>query len=189
MKTTTFATTLSLLATLLLALSLAFACGDDGDGGSPTATTDDSDDLPGYFADLQRIFENADDATNEAEDPLNETSSGAELDVKLSALDTYLGEIDTIFDEAIGLLHDLEVPTAAAEHHQDFIDGVRESITASDTLRSDLTNITTDEQLDDRLATFDSGIDAAVDKADAACLALQEIADTEEITIDLACED
>lgn len=187
MKTTTVATTLSLLAALLLALSLALACGDDD--GSTAGSNGGGDHLPGYFADLQRIFADAEDATNEAEEPLNETSSGAELDVKLSALNTYLGEIDTIFDEAIDRLDDLDVPTAAAEHHQDFIDGVRESVIASDALRNDLTDITTDEQLDDRLATFDSGIDAAVDKADAACLALQKIADTEDIAIDLACED
>ncbi len=188
MKTTTVATTLPLLAALLLALSLALACGDD-DGGSTTSSNGDGDSLPGYFAGLQRIFADADDATNEAEEPLNETSSGAELDVKLSALDTYLGEIDIIFDEAIDQLNDLDVPAAATGDHQNFIDGVRESVIASDALRNDLTDITTDVQLDDRLASFDSDIDAAVDKADAACLALQRIADTEDIAIDLACED
>ena len=191
MKTTTVAPTLSLLAALLLALSLGLACGDD-DGGSTTGTTGttgDGDTLSGYFTDLQRIFEDAEDATNEAEGPLNETSSGAPLDVRLSALDTYLAEIDAIFNEAIGQLESLSIPAATADDHQDFINGVSVSVTVGSALRNDLTGITTDEQLDDRLARFDSDIDAAVDKADAACLALQEIADTEEIAIDLDCED
>lgn len=199
MKTTAVASTLSLLAALLLVLSLALACGDD-DGvdatsspspsaGNTTSSPGDGDTLSAYFADLQRIFEDAEDATNEAEEPLNETSSEAPLDIQLSALDTYLGEIDTIFKEAIVLLAGLSVPAAAADDHRDFIDGVRVSVTAGNALRNDLTVITTDEQLDGRLARFDSDIDAAVDKADAACLALQKIADTEDIDIDLDCED
>ncbi len=196
MKTTAVASTLSLLAALLLVLSLALACGDDGvdatsspspGAGNTTSSPGDGDTLSAYFTDLQRIFEDAEDATNEAEEPLNETSSEAPLDIQLSALDTYLGEIDTIFSEAIGLLRGLSVPAAAADDHRDFIDGVRVSVTAGNALRNDLTDITTDEQLDDRLARFDSDIDAAVDKADAACLALQKIADTEDISIDLDC--
>ncbi len=187
MKTIPVATTLSLLAALLFALSVAIACGDDS-GGDPTGSNGDGAALSVYFADLQRIFEDADEAANDAEEPLNDVSADAELDVQLSALDTYLGEIDTVFNEAIRRLDGLDVPAAAAEHHEDFIAGVRVSVTAGDALRNDLTGITTDEQLDDRLAEFDSDIDAAVDEADAACLALQEIADTEDIEIDLDCE-
>ena len=186
MKTTPVATTLSLLAALLFALSLALACGDD-DAGDPTDSNGDAVTFSGYFAHLEGIFEEADDAAKEAEEPLNETSSEAELNVKLSTLDTYLGEIDAIFGTAIDRLDDLDVPAAAAEHHRNFIDGVRQSVAAGEALRNDLADITTDEQLDDRLTTFDSDIDAAVDKSDAACLALQEIADTEEIAIDLTC--
>ena len=184
MKTTPVATTLSLLAALLFALSLALACGDD-DAGDPTG---DAVTFSGYFAHLEGIFEEADDAAKEAEEPLNETSSEAELNVKLSTLDTYLGEIDAIFGKAIDRLDDLDVPTAAAEHHRNFIDGVRQSVAAGEALRNDLADITTDEQLDDRLAEFDSDTDAALDEADAACLRLQEIADTEDVGIDLECE-
>ncbi|MCH7809505.1 MAG: hypothetical protein IH863_02870 [Chloroflexi bacterium] len=196
MKTTAVATTLSLLAALLLTLSLALACGgDDGEvnatsspgGGNTAGSNGDGDSFSGYFADLQRIFEDADDATNEAEEPLNETSPEAELDAQLSALDTYLGEIDTVFNEAIGRLEGLSVPAAAADDHQDFIDGARESLTAGNALRNELTDITTDEQFDDHLAGFDSDIDAAIEKADAACLALQKIADTEDVGVDLDC--
>ncbi len=193
MKTTSAATTLSLLAALILALSLALAVAVEvlvvSSGDTPSGSTGDGHAPSSYFADLQRIFEDAENATNEAEVPLNETSSEAPLDVQLSTLDTYLGEIDTIFSEAIGRLEGLSVPATAADDHQDFIDGVRMSVTAGNALRNDLTDITTEEQLDDRLARFDSDIDAAVDKADAACLALQEIANTEEIGIDLDCED
>ena len=189
MKTTAVATTLSLLAALLLALSLALACGDDDGGGISAGSNGDGDTMPGYFADLQRIFEEAEDATNEAERQLNETSSDAALDARLAAIGTYLGEIDTIFSDAIGRLENLDVPAAAEDDHGDFVDGVRVSVTAGNALRNDLTEITTNERLDDRLASFDSDIDAAVDKADAACLALQKIADTENVGVDLDCED
>jgi hypothetical protein len=186
MKTTAAATTLSLLTALIFTLSFALACGDD-DGGSATGSNGDGDDLAGYFADVEQIFDDADAAASEAEEPLNETSSEAELDVKLSALDTYLGEIDTIFGAAIDELDDLDAPSAAAEHHEDFIDGVSVSVAAGEALQDDLANITTDEELVDRLAKFDSDIDAAVEKSDAACLGLQEVADAEDIAVDLAC--
>ena len=187
MKTTAVATTLSLLAALLFALSLALACGDDDGGSNPTGSNGDGDTLPGYFAAFQRISEDADNATKEAEEQLNDADSGTPLGERLSTFDAYLAERDTIVSETIDRLKGLSVPASAAGDHQDFIDGVRESVDVLNALRNDLTGITTDGQMNDRLARFDSDIDAAVDKADAACLALQTIADTEEIAIDLAC--
>jgi len=187
MKTKSVATTLSLLAALLFALSLAVACGDDDGGGEPTGSSDPAA-LSEYFTDLQRIFEDADEATAEAEATLNETSADATLDVQISARATYLAEIDAIFNEAIRQLDDLDVPPAAEEHHQDFIDGVSASVAAGEDLRNDLTDITTDEELDAHLSEYDSAIDAAVDKTAAACRGLQEVADTENVDIDLNCE-
>ena len=189
MKTTTLAPTLSLLAALVLALSFALACGDDDGGDNPAGSNGDGDTLSGYFADLQIIFDDAEVATNEVEGPLNDTPPDAPLDVQLSALDTYLGEIDAIFSDILGRLDGLSAPAAAAGDHQDFIDGVSGSVTAGNALRSDLTDITTEEQFDDRMDKFVGDVDASIIKADAACLALQEIADTEEIAIDLDCED
>ncbi len=189
MKTTTLAPTLSLLAALVLALSFALACGDDDGGDNAAGANGDGDTLSGYFTDLQRIFEDAEDATNEAEGPLNETSPDAPLDVQLSVLDTYLGEIDAIFSETVGRLEGLSVPATAADDHQDFIDGVSVSVTAGNALRNDLTDITTEEQFEDRMDRFVGDVDASVNKTAAACLALQEIADAEEIGIDLDCDD
>lgn len=177
MKTTAAATTLSLLAALIFTLSFALACGDD-----------DSSSATGYFADVEQIFADAEVATNEAEEPLNQTSE-AELDVRLSALDTYLGEIDTIFGDIVGRLEDLSVPASAASAHQDFIDGVSMSVSTGNALRNDLTGITTEEQFDDRMDKFVGDLDASVNKTAAACVGLQEIADTENIGVDLACED
>ena len=182
MKTTTLARPLPLLAALFLALSFAFACGDDG-GDSATPI-----DLDQYFTTVKEVFDDADDATIEADARLNETPSGAELDTKLAALDTYLGEIDTIFSDAIDRLEDLGVPAAAADDHQDFVDGVRETVDAGNALRDDLRDVSTEELMDDRLAEFDDDVIASVEKADAACLALQEIADAENIDVDLDCE-
>ncbi len=178
MKTTTLAPALSLLAALVLALSFALACGDD-----------DGDTYSGYFTELQRIFADAENATNEVEGPLNETSADAPLEVQLSALDTYLGEIDTIFGNVVGQLEGLNVPTAAADDHQEFIDGVSVSVGIGNVLRDDLTGIATEEQLDDRMNRFVGDLDASVESTATACLALQKIADTEDTGIDLDCED
>ena len=72
--------------------------------------------------------------------------------------------------------------------HQGFIDGVQVSLNAGNALRDDLQDISTEDGLDDRLAEFDNDVDAGVDQAAAACLALQEIADKENTGIDLNCE-
>ncbi len=188
MKTTAVATTLSLLAALLLALFLALSCGDDNGGVSATGSNGDGDTLPGYFAAFQRISEDADDATKEAEEQLNDADPGTPLGVRLSTFDAHLAERETIVNETIDRLEGLSVPASAAGDHQDFIEGVHESVDVLKALRNDLTGIITDGQMNDRLARFDRDIAAAVDKADAACLALQEIADTEDIAIDLDCE-
>ncbi len=187
MKTTTLAPTLPLLAALLLVLS--FACGDDDGGDNPAGSSANGATLSAYFTNLQRIFEDAETATNEVEEPLNETSPDAPLDVQISALDTYLGEIDAIFSDIVGRLESLSVPAAAAGDHQDFIDGVSGSVSTGNELRDDLTDITTEEQFGDRMNKFVGDVDASVNKTAAACLALQEIADTEELGIDLDCED
>lgn len=187
MKTTTLAPTLPLLAVLLLVLS--FACGDDDGGDNPAGSSTDGATLSAYFTNLQRIFEDAENATNEVEQPLNETSPDDPLDVQLSALDTYLGEVDAIFSDIVSRLEGLSVPAAAADDHQDFIDGVTVSVSTGNALRNDLTGITTEEQFDDRMNKFVGDVDASVNKTAAACLALQEIADMEELGIDLDCED
>ncbi len=187
---TTAATRPLLLAGLFLALSLVLACGDDDGGDDPSAANNGGDEgVAGYFADIQRIFQNAEDATNEAEDRANAADSAQTLDARISGMDTYLEEIDTIFNDAISSLEDLSVPAVAADSHQDFVDGVRDSIVASNSLRDDLTGITTEVQLESRLVEFNSDIAAGADKADAACLALQAIADGENLGIDLDCED
>ena len=181
MKTTTLTRPLPLIAALLLALSFAFACGDD-DGGDNGA-----DALSGYFADVQQIFADADDATSEAEERANDAESGGTLDARLAAFDTYLGETDAIFGEATDRLQDLDAPAAAADAHQDFIDGVLDQIATLNELRIDLTDVTTDEQMESRLTEFNSGIAGGVDKADAACLALQNVADAGNVSVDLNC--
>ncbi|HEY5625724.1 MAG TPA: hypothetical protein VIT93_04480 [Dehalococcoidia bacterium] len=187
MKMTSLARPLTLFAAVFIALSFAIACGDD-DGSNPTADPSSSDNVNSYFAHVQAIFQQAEDATNEAEGRLNETSPEADLDERLSALETYLGEVDTIFNEATGSLDGLSVPAAAVDGHQGFIDGVQVSLNAGNALRDDLQDISTEDGLDDRLAEFDNDVDAGVDQAAAACLALQEIADKENTGIDLNCE-
>ncbi|HEY5639394.1 MAG TPA: hypothetical protein VIW01_05030 [Dehalococcoidia bacterium] len=187
---TTAATRPLLLAGLFLALSLVLACGDDDGGDDPSAANNGGDEgIAGYFADIQRIFQNAEDATNEAEETANAGNPEQTLDTRISVMDTYLGEIDTIFNDAISSLEALNVPDSAAESHQDFVDGVRDSIVAANALRDDLTGVTTEAQMESRLVEFNGDIAAAADKADAACLALQEIADGEDLGIDLDCED
>ena len=203
MKTSAFPRLLALGAAMLFALALGLAC-SDGDGAgddtaSPTSTATSSptaSPLPGitsgplfdYFTSLREIVEDAESATAVAVERANETSLQTASDEEVvSTMQAYLSDIETAFTDAIDRLEGLNVPEIAIMHHRTFIEGVNGSIDAGNSLRLDLPGVETRAKLDERLAQFEAEVDAAVEIADAACLALQEIADTEDIAADLSC--
>jgi len=182
MKTTTLARPLTLLAALFLALSFAFACGaDDGDSATPIS-------LDQYFTSVEEIFDDAEEATDVAEESLNEVPRDAPLEEQIDAIDTFLSDIDGVFTDAAERLEALVAPDIVADENQDFIDGVRASLSLGNALRDDLPDIETQDELDDRLSDYGDDVEASVTKSDNACFDLHEIADAEGITIDL-CED
>ena len=182
MNTTTLTPTLSLLAALVLALSFAFACGDDDGSGATTTPID----LDQYFSGVGEIFDDAEESTGLASLTFDD---GAPLEEQIDAIDTFLIDIDGAFSEAIERLEAIDAPEVVADGHANFIEGVRASVDLVKELRVDLPDIETQEQLDDRMAEFSDDLEPGVRLSDAACLALQEIADTEEPGIDLNCED
>jgi hypothetical protein len=142
-----------------------------------------------YFAAVKDIFADSDDATNEAQEELNAVPATASLEEQTDAIDSYLTEIDGIFNEAIQRLDALTVPADAENGHAGFVSAIGESLAAADALQVDLPGIETQEQLDERLTQFDADVGDAISQADDACFELQDIADAEEIQIDLACEE
>jgi hypothetical protein len=144
--------------------------------------------LEQYLLTVKGIFGDANTAAAEAQEELNAVPAGATLDEQIAALDAYLAAVVDVFESAISRLGNLGVPEDAQAAHADFIEGSRESLAAAEALRADLADIETAEALQDRLAEFDEAAESAAAKSDAACAALQEIADAEEIEIDLECE-
>ncbi len=206
MKTSAISRLLPLGVALLLALSLVLACGDDGDDGagedtaSPTSSPTNSataSPLSGstngplfdYLTSFLEIVEDAESGTVGAVERFNETSREITADERIPAMQTYLSEIETVFTDAIDRLEALSVPDIAVTPHGTFIEGVRSSIDAGESVRLELPDITTVVQLDKRLAQFDTEVDAAVEISNAACLELQAIADAEVLAIDLDCQD
>ena len=204
MKTSTFTRLLALGAALLLALALGPAC-SDGDGagedtasptsastGGPTASPLSgitSGPLFDYLTSLREIVEDAEFGTAGAVERANETSPQVSAEELATVMQTYLSEIDAVFTDAIDRLEALNVPDVAITHHRTFIEGVHGSIDAGNSLRLDLPGIETRAELDERLAQFGAEVDAAVEISNGACFALQEMADTEDLAIDLACNE
>ena len=203
MKTSAFPRLLALGAAMLLTLALGLTCGD-GDGGgeetaSPTSTATSSptaSPLPGitsgplfdYFTSFREIVDDAESATAIAVERANETSLQEASDEEVvSTMQAYLSDIETAFTTAIDRLEALNVPDVAIPHHRTYLEGVQGSIDAGNSLRLDLPGIETRVNLDERLAQFGAEVDTAVEIANAACLALREIADTEDIAADLSC--
>ncbi len=203
MKTSALPRLLALGAAILLTLALGRAC-SDGDGagedtasptsastGSPTASP-----LPGitsgplfdYFTSFREIVDMAESATAIAVERANETSLQEASDEEVvSTMQAYLSDIEIAFTDAIDRLEALNVPDVAITHHRTYLEGVQGSIDAGNSLRIDLPAIETRSELDERLAQFGAEVDAAVEISNGACLALQEIADTEDIAADLSC--
>ena len=144
--------------------------------------------LEQYLLTVKGIFSDANSAAAEAQAELNAVPSEATFDEQIEALDTYLSEITDVFSSAISRLQNLGVPEKAQSAQADFVEGTRDSLEAAAALQVDLGGIETGEALQDRLAQFDEAAEAAATKSDAACGALQELADGEGIEIDLECE-
>ena len=208
---------LALFASLFLLLGGAVACGgDDDDGGSggdstesdngiaPSRTavqrdepSDEKDDpsstqgltLAEYFAEVDAIFEEADSATDDAQAELETLPDTASLDEQKEAIDTFLSDIIDIFRTAEQSLQDLVVPVEAGQPNSDFMSAIDDAADLAADLQEQAADASTQADLDDLVNAFDADVSAATADADAACLELQALATSNNIDVDLDCED
>jgi hypothetical protein len=141
-----------------------------------------------YFTELKSIFDEADTQTEAAESKLNEQSTSAPLGEQIAAIDEFASTLQRVFQDAVDSLENMGVPTEAQEDHDEFIASVQDAAATISALQEDLPGIETAEQLQERLDQYDADATAAVARADAACFNLQDIADEDDIDIDLECE-
>ena len=175
----------SLVLALIAALFLIFgafaaACGDGG--GSGGALT-----LEEYFQQLEALTATAEERSAEFE-----AAANAELDAATSEEDVFaaiedaLTNAQPIFTTFADGLNDLNPPAAVEELHNEFVDASAEVLASLKEVFNefdDLDSVTDPFELLDEL-----GLSQAADRFDKTCAALQDIADENEIDVNLVCE-
>ncbi|MEX0683781.1 MAG: hypothetical protein WD904_02145 [Dehalococcoidia bacterium] len=197
---------LALLTSLVALSGGAFACGgsdddDAGNGTTPTRSEDrdtPSDDkshspnpeaLAEYFTAIDAIFEAADSAADNAQARLEATPEGAPLAEQKAAIDTFLTDIRGVFSDAAEAIDDLDAPEEVADDSGDFVIATEAAVDIATDLQGQIAGADTQQELDAIAATFDAEVSLTVADADAACENLQQIADDNDIAVDLDCED
>lgn len=175
------------LAPLFLALafvSLVAACGDDDGGASPGGGSD----LEVYFAGLDDVFERADNESDDAQTGLDDALQDADgLEEEVAAVQDYLDATVATFNNATEGIAALDPPAEATGAQADFIEAAEGSRDLAASLKADLAGIETREEADQLVVDFNEESQPFVEQGDQACLELQQVADDNDVDVDLGC--
>ena len=173
-------------AALLLALGVAAtACGGDG-----------ALSLEEYFQRLDAI-QNESDArfeALEAEEPDIDDDDVLDEEEKEALRDSFAA-FPTIFREAIDKADDLDPPAEAEEAHDELVAAGEALVESQSELQEDflarLADIESTSELEELFSELfeNAEAQAASERFTAACLALQDIANANDIAVDLECEE
>ena len=189
---------------LAIVLSVTLACGGGGDDDSDDATetpaetaeetpdeTEDSrldEDLEAYFEDLEFTANAIEERLNLIQTEYSEQTFDTTQD-EIDGFVILLLDTQTSWETTMDAVADYEPPPEIESEHQDLIDAGNDVITLLGELAEGAEDVTTEDELDALIADFDAEISEANDAFDEACFALQDIADDENIDVDLRCGD
>ena len=166
------------VGTLLLALSaVVAACGGGGGGGGELT-------LEEYFQRLEAVSS----AYEQRGDALFE-NFGEEFDTEedqVRATQEFWKEFLVLLEEFIGDLDDVNPPSEAEAAHEDSVDAGGEMLEAFQELVDQVAQAETLEELAERFD--DVEFEESSDRFGQACVALEAIADENDIDVDLDCE-
>jgi hypothetical protein len=179
-----------LAAISLVCLFALAACGDDDDGPGDVGSSGGAMTLQEYFDELDVIFARADAATDAAEEQLDEDSGNAqEFADEVDAVEIFLDEVITAFDDAIADMEELDPPGEVTEAHDDFLDAASAAADGAGRFLDELEGVDDRSEADELVSEFDSEVTALIRGADEACLDLQVVANQNDIDVDLNCEE
>ena len=160
------------IGVLLLVLgTLAAACGGDG------LTLEE------YFQQLEALDQDAEAGIEALELP-EEFASEEE---QVAAFQDFFAASVPIIAEFVDAIDDLEPPAEIEDAHEEAVDSGRDFVTEAEELTNELADVGSSSEL---VEVFDAPeYEAASDRFDQACFALQDIADANGIDVDLTCED
>ncbi len=165
---------------LMAGSALLAACGG-GDGGGGDG---DELSLDEYFQQLEDVKETY-DARGEAIDQEAET-----LGDDVGAFKDYFGDLQDVFGDALNDVRDLDPPGEVQDAHDDFVAALTAAQAEMDDIGDQIADV---ESLSELMATFAEmdtpESEASGENIEEACRDLQEIADENDIDIDLDCQD
>ncbi len=170
--------TLALITTLLLALGVAAAACGGGGGGALT--------IEEYFQQLQALNDATDEHSEELEEAFDADflAAGSEEGV-LQAFENFFTGSLPIFEDFIEGMEDLNPPAAVEDAHNQSVEGSVELLAVVQNVLAGLDDVDSTTDLE---ALFEEeGFFTAGERLDAVCFDLQEIADENEIDVDLDC--
>ena len=166
--------------TLLLALGILVAvCGD---AREPT--------LGEYSQQFAAIFEEVEERfeAKEKEFGLDDDSS-PRVDLgeeQIEATRELLDAIASILRDALDQLEEIPPPAVVDQAHKELLDAGAELVTIIDGFTDRVVDVESASEFEELLD--DSGLEAASDRFDQACFAVQDIVDDNGIDVDLRCE-
>ena len=167
---------LVLITGLFLAFgAIAAACGGDG-----------ALSIEEYFQQLDELDDEQAMRESELEAQLGDFEALEEAEA-LARIRDLFPQFVTSFEDFVDGLADLDPPEEAADLHEEAVSAGREVVRLFGEAADEVENA---QSLDDFFSLFESGeLNAAIERFDQACFDLQEVADENDIVVDLSCED
>lgn len=176
------------------AATTAASGGDATAANTPKTTTTKTpasgsdDNYQGYFEDLAARFELSRQDSDEATFIYNtDLSFATTLAGQKAVIETFLNSMIGVFDDSILTMNGFDPPSEAEDAHFTFRDDIVQAKAMSETLKDDLDDAVTADDVVAVTNAFDLQVGALVNHAQAACRDLQEIADEKNINEDLDC--
>jgi hypothetical protein len=140
-----------------------------------------------YFQRLQALNDAADERSEELENAFNADflAAGSEEGV-LQAFENFFTDSLPIFEDFVDGMEDLDPPAAVEDAHNESVEGSAELLAVVRSVLDRLDDVDSTASLEDLFE--EEGFYAARERLDTACVALQDIADENEIDVDLDCE-
>jgi hypothetical protein len=172
---------LLLISTLALLALLGASCADDA--SAPGDLT-----LQEYFTEVEAIFENASETTEQLNQELNDSLSSAKtFEEQVEALQEFVSGASGVFDESISQMESLSPPVEVEQPHNDFTEATSDVLSAATDLNEGLANSEDESDAAGYLEEFESSIAEPLFTIDEACDDLQNVADDNSIDANLTC--
>jgi len=165
-------------ATTALAAIIAIAC--TGDSNTNTLT------LEHYFAELQRITDDAEERFDEIEFP--DVAADASFEESRDALADFFDASTDVSEDAIDDIRNLNPPDEAADEHDAFVDALEKLPSATGDYADRIREAEDEDEYNDIVGDEDP-LETISSEIDEACVALQQIADDNSIEVDLECDE